>query len=164
MVVIVMGVSGAGKSMIGQALATSLGWEFHDGDDLHSAESKRKMHRGVPLTDLDRAPWLLAVRSLIQSMLSAGRNGVVACSALKQSYRNQIVVDSASVKIVYLKGSQRLIAERLAGRTGHFMNPGLLQSQFDALEEPVDAIVVDVSAAPEAIVDAIKTQLGLRVG
>ena len=164
MVVIVMGVSGAGKSMIGNALATSLGWEFRDGDDLHSAENKRKMHRGVPLTDLDRAPWLLTVRTLIQSMLSSGRNGVVACSALKQSYRDRIIVDPALVKIVYLKGSQRLIAERLAGRTGHFMNPALLQSQFHALEEPVDAIVVDVSAAPEAIVDTIKSQLGLQAG
>ena len=162
MVVIVMGVSGAGKSTIGQALATSLRWEFHDGDDLHSENNKRKMHSGEPLTDLDRAPWLLAVRTLIQGILSSGRNAVVACSALKQSYRDQIVVDPASVKIVYLKGSQRLIAERLAGRPGHFMNPALLQSQFDALQEPVDAIVVDVSAAPKVIVDAIKSQLGLQ--
>jgi gluconokinase len=159
MVVIVMGVSGSGKSTIGQALATSLGWEFHDGDDLHSEDSKRKMHNGEPLTDLDRAPWLLAVRMLIASMLSSGRNGVVACSALKQSYRDEIVVDPASVKIVYLKGSQQLIARRLANRSGHFMNPSLLQSQFDALEEPADAIVADVSTAPRAIVDAIAAQL-----
>jgi gluconokinase len=161
MVVVVMGVSGAGKSTIGQALAASLGWEFHDGDDLHTKDSKRKMHRGEPLTDLDRAPWLLAVRGLIASMLSSGRNGVVACSALKQSYRDQIVVDPAAVKIVYLRGSMRLIAERLANRSEHFMSPSLLQSQFDALEEPADAIVVDISAAPEAIVAAIKAQLGL---
>lgn len=159
MVAIIMGVSGAGKSTIGQALATSLGWEFHDGDDLHTEESKRKMHRGEPLSDLDRSPWLLAVRSLIQSMLTSGRNGVVACSALKQSYRDEIVVDPAAVKIVYLKGSKEQIADRLANRSGHFMNPSLLQSQFDALEEPIDAIVVDISAAPEAIVDAIKAQL-----
>jgi gluconokinase len=161
MVVVVMGVSGAGKSTIGRALAASLGWEFHDGDDLHSEDSKRKMHRGQPLTDLDRAPWLVAVRGLIASMLSSGRNAVVACSALKQSYRAEIVVDPAAVKIVYLRGSMRLIAERLANRRGHFMSPSLLQSQFDALEEPADAIVVDISAAPEAIVDAIKAQLGL---
>jgi gluconokinase len=159
-----MGVSGAGKSTIGQALATSLGWEFHDGDDLHTEDSKRKMHSGLPLTDLDRAPWLLAVRALIESILTSGRNGVVACSALKQSYRDQIVVDPASVRIAYLKGTQRLIAERLAGRTNHFMNPALLRSQFDALEEPADAIVIDVSSAPKAIVDAIKARLGLRVG
>jgi gluconokinase len=159
-----MGVSGAGKSTIGQALATSLGWEFHDGDDLHTEDSKRKMHSGLTLTDLDRAPWLLAVRALIESILTSGRNGVVACSALKQSYRDQIVVDPASVRIAYLKGTQRLIAERLAGRTNHFMNPALLRSQFDALEEPADAIVIDVSSAPKAIVDAIKARLGLRVG
>jgi len=164
MVVIVMGVSGAGKSTIGRALATSLGWEFHDGDDLHSEDNKRKMQRGEPLTDLDRAPWLRAVRALIQAMLSSGRNGVVACSALKQSYRDEIVVDPASVKIVYLKGSQRQIAERLANRSGHFMNPVLLRSQFDALEEPDDAIVADISAAPKAIVDAIAARLRLPVG
>jgi gluconokinase len=162
MVIIVMGVTGAGKSTIGRMLAASLGWEFHDGDDLHSEESKRKMHRGEPLTDLDRAPWIIAVRQVVQAMLSSGANGVVACSALKQSYRDQIVGDAASVKLVYLKGPRRLIGERLAGRIGHFMNPELLQSQFDTLEEPGqhDAIVVDVAAAPEAIVDAIRARLG----
>jgi gluconokinase len=162
MVIVVMGVTGAGKSTIGRALAASLGWEFHDGDDLHSEESKRMMHRGEPLTDLDRAPWIIAVRQVVQAMLSSGANGVVACSALKQSYRDQIVGDAASVKLVYLKGPRRLIGERLAGRIGHFMNPELLQSQFDTLEEPGehDAIVVDVAAAPEAIVDAIRARLG----
>jgi len=162
MVVIVMGVTGAGKSTIGRALAASLGWEFHDGDDLHSEESKRKMHRGEPLTDLDRAPWILAVRGVVEAMISSGVSGVVACSALKQKYREQIVgeLDPALVKFVYLKGSQRLIGERLAARKEHFMNPQLLQSQFDTLEEPDDAIVEDISAAPEAIVEDIRTQLG----
>ena len=162
MVVIVMGVAGAGKSTIGRALAASLGWEFHDGDDLHSEENKRKMQRGEALTDRDRGPWIIAVRRVVEAMLSSGVNGVVACSALKQSYRDQIIGDPASVKLVYLKGSQRLIGERLAGRIGHFMNPKLLHSQFDTLEEPGehDAIVVDVAAAPEAIVDAIRTRLG----
>src|SRR5437016_5484525 len=164
MVVIVMGVTGTGKSTIGRALADTLGWEFRDGDDLHSEESKRKMHRGEPLTDLDRAPWIIAVHGVVEAMLSSGVNGVVACSALKQVYREQIVggLDEASVRFVYLKGSHRLIAERLAGRSGHFMNPILLQSQFDTLEEPDDhdAIVVDTSAAPEATVDAIRARLG----
>jgi gluconokinase len=162
MVVIVMGVTGAGKSTIGQALGAALGWGFRDGDDLHSAGSKRKMHRGEPLTDQDRAPWLLAVHGLIESMLSSNLNTVVACSALKQSYRDQLVasLDSASIKFVYLKGSKRLIRERLASRSGHFMNPRLLQSQFDTLEEPDDAIVADISAPPEAIVDSIRAQLG----
>jgi gluconokinase len=162
MVVVVMGVTGAGKSTIGQLLASSLGWEFRDGDDLHSEESKGKMRRGVALTDLDRAPWILAVREVVRGMLASGVNGVLACSALKQSYREQIVggLDPGSIKFVYLKGSKRLIGERLAGRIGHFMNPRLLQSQFDTLEEPEDAIVVDVSAAPEAIVGDIRARLG----
>jgi carbohydrate kinase (thermoresistant glucokinase family) len=103
------------------------------------------------------------VRQVVQAMLSSGTNGVVACSALKQSYRDQIVGDAASVKLVYLKGSRRLIGERLAGRIGHFMNPELLQSQFDTLEEPDDrdAIVVDISMAPEAIVADIRARLGV---
>jgi gluconokinase len=159
MVAIVMGVTGAGKTTIGRALATALGWEFHDGDDLHSAASKRKMHRGIALDDSDRAPWLNAIRKLIEAMLSDGRNGVVACSALKQSYRDEIVVDPNSVKVIYLQGSSALIAQRLRDRGAHFMNPDLLQSQFDTLEEPRDAIVVDVSAAPEAIVNEIIPRL-----
>ena len=161
MVVIVMGVTGAGKTTVGRALAESLGWEFHDGDELHSEESKHKMHLGIALDDADRAPWLAALRKLIQSMLTEGRNGVVACSALKQSYRDEVVVDPNSVKVVYLKGSKELIAERLRNRTGHFMNPDLLQSQIDTLEEPRDAVVVDISGAPEAIVSEIKSRLGL---
>ena len=159
MIVIVMGVTGAGKTTIGRALATTLGWEFHDGDDLHSAASKLKMHRGIALDDADRAPWLAAIRQLIEAMLSQRRDGVVACSALKQSYRDQIVVDPTAVKIVYLKGSKELIAERLRSRGAHFMNPDLLQSQFDTLEEPRDAIVVDIAAAPEAIVNEIVAAL-----
>ena len=163
MVVIVMGVTGAGKSTIGNALAASLGWEFCDGDDLHSAESKRKMHRGEALTDLDRAPWIAAVRGVVEAKISSGVNGVVACSALKQAYREEIVggLDPALVRFVYLKGSEGLIGERLARRIAHFMNPQLLQSQFDTLEEPDDrdAIVVDISVAPEAIVGDIRARL-----
>ena len=160
MIVIVMGVTGAGKTTIGRALATALGWEFHDGDELHSEASKLKMHRGIALDDVDRAPWLSAIRKLILAMLSEDRDGVIACSALKQAYRDEIVVDPNLVKVVYLKGSKEVIAERLRNRGGHFMNPDLLQSQFDTLEEPGDAIVVDVSMAPEAIVNAIRARLG----
>lgn len=154
-----MGVAGAGKTTIGRALAASLGWEFDDGDDLHSEASKRKMHRGEALDDSDRAPWLSAVRALILSMLARGRDGVVACSALRQSYRDELVIDQDLVKVIYLKGSKQTIAERLRHRDAHFMNPDLLQSQFDTLEEPADAIIVDVSAAPEAIVKKIKASL-----
>jgi gluconokinase len=161
MIVIVMGVSGAGKTTVGRALAEALGWEFHDGDELHSEAAKRKMHLGIALDDADRAPWLAAIRKLIDGMLVEGRDGVVACSALKQAYRDEIVVDPKSVKVVYLKGSKDVIAERLRNRTGHFMNPDLLQSQIDTLEEPRDAIVVDVSMAPEAIVNQIRSRLGL---
>jgi gluconokinase len=161
MVVIVMGVTGAGKTTVGRALAESLGWEFHDGDELHSEIAKRKMHLGIALDDADRAPWLSALRKLIQGMMSDGRNGVVACSALKQSYRDELVVDPNLVRVVYLKGSKELIGERLRNRIGHFMNPDLLQSQFETLEEPRDAIVVDVSMAPEAIVSAIRSRLGV---
>lgn len=159
MVVIVMGVTGAGKTTIGRGLAASLGWEFHDGDELHTETSKRKMHSGIALDDSDREPWLSAIRKLIEAMLSEGRNGVVACSALKQSYRDELVVDPKLVKVVYLKGSAQLIAERLRNRVGHFMNPALLQSQFDTLETPRDAIVVDVAMVPEAIVDEIRSRL-----
>jgi gluconokinase len=159
MVVIVMGVSGSGKSTIGQMLAESLGWEFHDGDDLHPAANKAKMRSGMALTDDDRAPWLLAIRNLISSIIAAGKNAVLACSALKQSYRDEIVVDPALVKIVFLKGSAELIASRINHRIGHFMNPALLQSQFDTLEEPRDAIVVDIDATPEEIVHAIRAKL-----
>jgi len=161
MVVIVMGVTGAGKTTIGHALARSLGWEFHDGDDLHTEANKRKMHRGIPLDDSDRAPWLSAIRKLILSTLAEGRDGVVACSALKQSYRDELVVDPNSVKVVYLEGSKDLIADRLRNRSGHFMNPDLLQSQIDTLEEPRDAIVVDAASAPEAIVSAVRARLAL---
>jgi gluconokinase len=156
-----MGVTGAGKTTIGRTLASSLGWEFHDGDDLHTEASKRKMHLGIALDDCDRAPWLRALRKLIQAMLSEGRNAVVACSALKQSYRDELVVDPDLVKVVYLKGTKQLIAERLRNRTDHFMNQALLPSQFDTLEEPSDAIIIDVSRAPEAIVTLIRVRLAI---
>ena len=161
MVVIVMGVTGAGKTTVGRALAESLGWEFHDGDELHSEMAKRKMHLGIALDDADRAPWLSALRKLILAMVSETRNGVVACSALKQSYRDELAVDPKLVRVVYLRGSKEVIGERLRNRIGHFMNPDLLQSQFDTLEDPRDAVVVDVSMAPEAIVSAIRSRLGV---
>ncbi len=160
-VIIVMGVAGAGKTTVGRMLAESLGWKFHDGDDLHSDANKAMMRRGIALDDAARAPWLRAIRELIEAMLSSGSSGVVACSALKQSYRDAIVVDPGVVKLVYLKGSREQIAERLRDRTGHFMNRALERSQFDTLEEPRDAIVEDVSAVPEAIVRSIRQALGL---
>jgi len=159
-VIVVMGVSGAGKT-IGRMLAASLGWEFRDGDDLHSAANKSKLRRGIALDDADRAPWLRAIRNSIETMLSAGAGGVVACSALKQSHRDAIIADPDLVKLVYLKGSRKQIGDRIRDRTGHFMSPALEQSQFDTLEEPQGAIVESIAAAPEAIVRSIRAKLSL---
>jgi len=161
MVVVVMGVSGAGKTTIGKMLAEQLEWEFHDADDLHPEANKAKMASGIALTDADRAPWLASVRDLIATSLARSINAVLACSALKQSYRDAIVVDPARVKIVFLKGSPELIASRMAHRKNHFMNKDLLASQFDTLEEPRDAILVDIDAPPKTIVENIHKQLGL---
>jgi gluconokinase len=161
MVVVVMGVSGAGKTTIGRMLAEQLRWEFRDADDLHSEANKAKMAGGIALTDADRAPWLASIRDLIADRLARNLNVVLACSALKQSYREEIIVAPARVKIVYLKGSPDLIASRIAHRTNHFMNKNLLGSQFDTLEEPREAIVVDIAPPPEIIVANIRKQLGL---
>ncbi len=161
MVIVVMGVSGAGKTTIGKMLAAQLGWEFHDADDLHSEANKAKMASGIALTDDDRAPWLASIHALIATSLARDINVVLACSALKQSYRDEIIVDPARVKIVYLKGSAELIASRITHRTNHFMNKDLLGSQFDTLEEPRDAIIVDIAPPPETIVANIRKQLGL---
>jgi gluconokinase len=159
MVLILMGVTGAGKTTVGDLLARKIGWRFYDADDLHPTANKEKMRHGIPLTDEDRLPWLNAVRALIEQCLSEGTNAVIACSALRQSYRDILQVDPAKVKFVYLKGSRALIEHRLAQRTGHFMNKDLLQSQFDTLEEPADAITVDVSGDPDSVVNLIRVRL-----
>ena len=159
MVLILMGVTGAGKTTVGNLLARKIGWRFYDADDLHPAANKEKMSHGIPLSDEDRLPWLNAVRALIEKCLSEGTDAVIACSALRQAYRDVLLVDPARVKFVYLKGSKALIEHRLAQRTGHFMNKDLLQSQFETLEEPADAIAVDVSGDPASVVDFIRTRL-----
>jgi len=160
-VIILMGVSGSGKTTIGARLAQSLGWIFLDADGLHPVQNRDQMSRGIALSDADREPWLDAVRQSIERLLSATTSAVLACSALKRSYRRRIVVDPARVKIVYLKGTKELIAARLRERKGHFMNPELLQSQFDTLEEPHDAIAIDIAASPDAIVATIRDRLGI---
>jgi gluconokinase len=160
MVVIVMGVAGSGKTTVGQLLARSLGWNFHDADGLHPVQNRDKMGRGIALTDSDRRPWLEAVRGLIEEYLARDESAVIACSALKQSYRDLLIVDSA-VRIVYLRGSKDLIERRLGRRHGHFFNPGLLTSQFATLEEPEGAIVEDISRGPPEIADSIRAKLGL---
>jgi gluconokinase len=158
MIILVMGVSGSGKSTIAKLLADSLHWEFQDADDFHSPENIEKMRQGIPLDDTDRIPWLQEIRNAIAQWLQENKNVVLACSALKASYRHFLVLDSR-VKIVYLQGSFDIIQKRLKERQNHFMSEKLLKSQFDALEEPDDAICVDVSQPSTDIVQTIKTAL-----
>ena len=162
MIILVMGVSGSGKSTIGQLLADSLHWEFADADSFHSPENIEKMRHGIPLNDLDRMPWLLALQQAIQQCLQKNKNMVLACSALKASYRQVLVLDEERVKLVYLKGAFELIQKRLQTRQTHFMPEKLLKSQFDALQEPSGAITVDVSDPAEVIVQKIRVSLGIE--
>jgi gluconokinase len=161
MVIVVMGVTGSGKTTIGDLLAQRLGWEFADADDFHSAANKEKMHKGIPLTDADRLPWLTAIHDQITKWLALKQNVVLACSALKQSYR-QLLWSGPEVRLVYLKGSYELIAERLRARKGHFADEHILAGQFRDLQEPSDAITVSIDASPEEIVDEICRRLGLQ--
>ena len=163
MVTILIGVAGSGKTTIGRLLAGRLGWEFHDGDDLHPPSNKEKMSHGIPLTDDDRWPWLRAVRDLVKQCVENKRSAVIACSALKQEYRDLIAAGFGpkDVSLVYLKGSEALIAQRLSLRKNHFFDKRLLQSQFHALEEPKDAIIVDTSKTPEAVASEIQAKLNL---
>ncbi len=160
MIVMIMGTTGSGKSTVGRLLAERLGWEFADADDFHSPTNIEKMKRGIPLTDADRAPWLKAMHDKIVLWISEKKNVVLACSALKQSYRNELLV-SSDVKLVYLKGTYELLYRRLLSRKEHFANEKLLASQFETLEEPTDAVTVDASHSPEEIVAEICRRLGL---
>jgi carbohydrate kinase (thermoresistant glucokinase family) len=162
MILVLMGVSGSGKTTIGKALASQLGWAFIEGDDFHPASNVEKMHRGEPLDDEDRRPWLRALRQRIDEACEREENAVLACSALKHDYREYLERDEpACVKYVYLSGSEELFRQRLAQRQAHFMNPGLLHSQFETLEAPDHALRVDVTPASEAIVAEIRRKLGL---
>lgn len=161
MIIILMGVSGAGKSTVGRLLADDLGWSFYEGDNLHPRSNVVKMAQGIPLTDDDRWPWLRRIRFLIDDLVSRGQNGVGASSALKQSYRDELVGDVDDVKLVYLKGEYGIIMSRLEDRHDHFMKSGLLESQFQDLEEPDGVVTLDVNSDPEAIVASVKQALGL---
>jgi gluconokinase len=162
---IVMGVSGSGKSTIAARLAERLGWTFEDGDRFHPASNVAKMSAGQPLTDEDRLPWLTAIADEIDRVCHDGGHVVIACSALKRSYRDLLVHGRNDVRIVFLDGSQALIADRLAGRKDHFMPPGLLDSQFKTLEPPQAGehpITVSIDAPVEAIVQNIVVQFGMH--
>jgi carbohydrate kinase (thermoresistant glucokinase family) len=164
---VIMGVSGSGKTTIAALLAGRLHWDFEDGDDLHPPANVAKMHAGIALTDEDRWPWLRAVAAWIDATRAAGRHGVIVCSALKRSYRAIIIGEREDVRLVYLKGDRDLIASRLAARHGHFMPAGLLESQLGTLEEPGPEerpVITPIDARPPEIVDAILNALGLASG
>jgi gluconokinase len=157
MVIVLMGVSGSGKTTVGTQLADRLGWTFADGDDFHPPANVEKMSRGEPLTDADRWPWLRAVRDFIAERLAADAPAVVACSALKAAYREVLLEGNDGAELVYLRGEYDLIRDRMEARSDHFFDAELLDSQFEALEPPgaEEAYVVDVDASPDAIVDTI---------
>jgi gluconokinase len=159
MFVLLMGVSGSGKTTSGKKLATELGWTFYDADDFHSPENVEMMRLGIPLNDSDRAPWLSALRSVVVHSLERKKGGVLACSALKASYRDQLLVDNR-VTLIYLKGDPLLIKERLQSRTGHFMKLGMLDSQIAALEEPEFGLRVDIEKPVDEIIETIRQFIG----
>lgn len=165
MIVVVMGVTGTGKSTIAQALVKRTGWAFAEGDDYHSAANVAKMKAGVPLNDADREPWLAALHDVLLGWQTKGQSGVMTCSALKETYRVTLSegMDAATFRFVLLEVPKQVLIERLQHRPGHFMNPALLDSQLATLEVPADAIRVDANRAPELTVDAILNQLDVTV-
>ena len=159
-IIIIMGVAGCGKSTIGSMLAHGLGWDFYDADDLHSESNRVKMAQNIPLTDEDRAGWLDSLRSLIGQNIQNEKSIVLACSALKKSYRDILMINE-QVKFVYLRGTYEQIEARLLQRSGHFMSAKMLASQFDILEEPQDAVTIDISHTPQEIISTIRKGLAL---
>ena len=160
MIVLVMGTTGAGKTTIGELLAQSLGWTFLDADNFHPAANIKKMSMGIPLTDADRVPWLAAIHAELTRLSAAGKDCVLACSALKQRYRD-ILRAGLQMKVVYLKGSYEDMKAHILARHGHFAGEGILAGQFADLEEPQDALVVAVSQTPQEIVAEVRRELKL---
>jgi gluconokinase len=163
MIIVIFGVSGAGKTTVGKMLAEQLGWRFLEGDDFHLAANIKKMRSGDPLTDEDRWPWLDCLRKQIEQLLAAGENVVLACSALKRAYRERLRVGD-EVKFVFLRGDYALVEKQLRSRHGHFMNAALLQSQFDSLEEPQpdeNVSTIELGRTPEEIVESMEAKLNL---
>ena len=157
--IIVMGVSGSGKTDVGKSLAEQLGWDFYDADDFHPPENIAKMANGIPLDDADRAPWLSSLHNLIAASLKQERPGVLACSALKERYRQELMDGNEGVQLIHLKGSYDLIWSRMENRTDHYMKPQMLKSQFDALEEPANALTIDISMSVDKIAQKILKQI-----
>ena len=156
LVIVLTGVAGSGKTTVGRALAAALGWNFRDADEFHPPANIARMSRGIPLTDEDRAPWLAAIRAHIAGCLARNEPAVTTCSALKESYRRELVIDPARVKLVYLTGAPALLRQRLGAREGHFMKPEMLASQLAALEPPADGLRLDVAEPPAALVARIR--------
>ena len=157
-----MGVSGSGKSTVGKLLSDRTGWQFYDADDFHPQENIDKMSRGVPLTDSDRLPWLFKLQALITDTLDAGNKGILACSALKSDYRNILSANyAAQVVFIYLRGDYDCIQSRIKQRQGHFMAEKMLRSQFATLEEPKNAITLDVALSPQEIVSRILATINI---
>lgn len=159
MIILLMGVEGSGKTAVGQALAARLDWSFADADDFHSPANKAKMSAGIPLNDQDRVPWLAAIRAEMDRANAEHRDLVVSCSALKKKYREQLA--APGVQLVYLHGDQQLIASRLKARPRHFAKANLLPSQFEQLEEPRDALVIEIDQSVERIVSEIVKKLNI---
>lgn len=162
MILLVMGVTGAGKTTIGKRLANRLGWPFLDADDFHPPANIEKMTHGIPLTDADRAPWLANMHAELQRLTSLGQNAVLACSALKQSYRD-ILSAGLDTRVIYLRGTYDQMRQHILARHGHFAGEAILAGQFADLQEPDDALILDVGAAPGELVDAAISQLGLHL-
>lgn len=158
-IVILMGVTGSGKTTIGRLLAEDCNWPFYEGDDFHPTANVEKMRRGMPLTDEDRAPWLDALNHLIRDLIAQAQSAVIACSALKQAYRDRLAGNRDEVVFVYLRADYALARARLLSRKDHFMKVDLLASQFDTLEEPEGALTIDIAEEPDVIVGRIREAL-----
>lgn len=159
--ILITGVAGTGKTTVGRLLAAELGWNYHEADDFHSATNKAKMGAGQPLDDDDRAPWLAAIRAAMDDCVSAGRSAVFTCSALKESYRHVLLDGAPQVSLVFLTGERDVLLARMQQRAGHYMKPGMLDSQLAILEPPAHALVLDVRQTPTELVAEIRRHCGV---
>ncbi|MGB5770191.1 MAG: gluconokinase [Crocosphaera sp.] len=163
MIYLIMGVSGSGKTTIGKALSQELGYTFSDADDFHPSENIAKMSQGIPLNDSDRLPWLLAIKTVINEHQQSQENAVITCSALKQSYRDLLQDNATNIIWIYLKGSYETILNRLEKRAEHFMKPQMLISQCQALEEPENAVIIDINLSVSEIIETIINQTDAKI-